>query len=129
MFIPSLDELRHIRLSARDKGVPLRADGMTIGEFLESRPTLREFWTPLLVLDQAGIAHNIGVLAQWSSRAGFELMPHGKTTMSPQLWAQQLAAGATGITLATMGQIRTARSFGFESLFISNEVTDPLAQQ
>jgi len=129
MHIPTLAAIADIKLSAADKGLPARAGGMTIRDFLASQPTLDEFWTPLLVLDRENLSRNIGALAGWCANAGFELMPHGKTSMSPQLWAEQLAAGATGITLATMGQVRVAREFGFDSILLANELTDPLAVQ
>jgi D-serine deaminase-like pyridoxal phosphate-dependent protein len=51
-------------------------------------------------------------------------MPHGKTTMAPDLWQRQLDAGALGITLATMGQVRTARDFGFDSIMLANAAVD-----
>ena len=43
---------------------------------------------------------------------GWELAPHGKTAMSPELAARQLASGAWGITVATIGQLRAYRAFG-----------------
>jgi D-serine deaminase-like pyridoxal phosphate-dependent protein len=51
-------------------------------------------------------------------------MPHGKTTMAPTLWRRQLDAGALGITLATMGQVRTARSLGVDSVMLANAAVD-----
>ncbi|HKU12310.1 MAG TPA: hypothetical protein VJQ61_13925, partial [Sinomonas sp.] len=48
----------------------------------------------------------------------------GKTTMAPSLWQRQLDAGSLGITLATMGQVRTARTFGLASIMLANSVVD-----
>jgi D-serine deaminase-like pyridoxal phosphate-dependent protein len=53
-----------------------------------------------------------------------ELAPHGKTGMSPELAARQLAAGAWGITVATIGQLRMYRTFGFPRLLLANELVD-----
>ena len=111
-------------LTARDKGIPDRAIDMTIAEFLASEPRLEEFWTPLVVLDDSAMRHNIDTMAAWCRQRGLELMPHGKTTMAPTLWQRQLDAGATGITLATMGQVRTARSFGLSSIMLANSAVD-----
>jgi Predicted amino acid aldolase or racemase len=119
-----LDELDAERLSARDKGIPARAVGMTVGEFLAGEPRLSEFWTPIVVLDDEAIRNNLAVMAQWSASRGLALMPHGKTTMAPALWQRQLDAGSLGITLATMGQVRTARSFGLDSIMLANAVVD-----
>lgn len=111
-------------LTARDKGIPERAIGMTIADFIDTAPRLDEFWTPLIALDDSAMRHNVDVMAQWCGERGLELMPHGKTTMAPTLWQRQLDAGATGITLATMAQVRTARSFGFSSILLANSAVD-----
>ncbi|MGO2520146.1 MAG: alanine racemase [Microbacterium sp.] len=111
-------------LTDRDKGIPDRAIGMTIAEFLASAPRLDEFWTPLVVLDDSAMRHNIETMASWCRERGLEIMPHGKTTMAPVLWQRQIDAGATGITLATMGQVRTARGFGVSSIMLANSAVD-----
>ncbi|WGW11506.1 alanine racemase [Saxibacter everestensis] len=119
-----LDDLAEEVLSARDKGLPARAVGMTVAEFLGSDPRLGEFWTPLVVLDADAMRNNLDVMAKWTRQRGLELMPHGKTTMAPALWQKQLDAGCLGITLATMGQVRTARSFGLDSIMLANSAVD-----
>lgn len=50
------------------------------------------------------------------------LCPHGKTTMSPQLFQRQLADGCWGISLATFHQVRAARRLGFDRIFYANEL-------
>lgn len=119
-----MSELAEIRLTARHKGLPQRAVGMTSAEFLASGPRLSEFWTPLVVLDDAAMRHNVETMARWCAQRGLEIMPHGKTTMAPALWQRQLDAGALGITLATMGQVRTARTFGVSSIMLANAAVD-----
>ncbi|NNC11529.1 amino acid aldolase [Planctomonas sp. JC2975] len=114
-------------LTSHDKGLPARAAGETIADFLATSPDLAEFWTPLVVLDDEAMAHNVAVMAQWTRVRGLELMPHGKTTMAPALWRRQLDAGSLGITLATMGQVRTARSLGFDSIMLANAAVDARA--
>jgi len=111
-------------LTALDKGLPERAVGMTAAAFLAERPRLGEFWTPLVVLDDEAMRSNVATMAAWCRERGLEIMPHGKTTMAPTLWRRQLDAGALGITLATMGQVRTARSLGFDSIMLANAVVD-----
>jgi len=111
-------------LTARDKGLPERAIGLSAAEFLATSPQIDEFWTPLIALDDAAMRHNVDTMATWCREQGLALMPHGKTTMAPALWQRQLDAGALGITLATMGQVRTARSFGAASLMLANAAVD-----
>lgn len=119
-----LDELGNEQLNARDKGIPERAVGMTVSEFLASEPRLSEFWTPIVTLDDEAIQSNLALMAEWSAARGLQLMPHGKTTMAPALWQRQLDTGSLGITLATMGQVRTARTFGLNSIMLANAVID-----
>ncbi|MFJ6428436.1 alanine racemase [Microbacterium maritypicum] len=111
-------------LSARDKGLPGRAAGLTVTEFLATAPRLEEFWTPLIVLDDAAMTANVATMAQWCAERGLALMPHGKTTMAPALWKRQRDAGALGITFATMGQVRTARDLGVDSVMLANAAVD-----
>jgi D-serine deaminase-like pyridoxal phosphate-dependent protein len=81
------------------------------------------------VLDDAAMRANTRTMADWCRARGLDLMPHGKTTMAPALWQRQIDAGALGITLATMGQVRTARSLGFGSFLLANELVDPRSLQ
>ncbi|NIJ05190.1 alanine racemase [Frigoribacterium faeni] len=68
--------------------------------------------TPLLTLDLDALGHNVDTMAAWCRAAGVDLAPHGKTTMSPDVWRLQLDAGAWGITVATAFQASVAREAG-----------------
>jgi D-serine deaminase-like pyridoxal phosphate-dependent protein len=83
------------------------------------------FTMPLLVLHETALRQNIGGLAAYCAAAGVELAPHGKTTMAPQLFARQLAAGAWGVTAATVGHMQAYRAFGIPRILLANELTDP----
>jgi D-serine dehydratase len=79
---------------------------------------------PWLTLRESALAHNLSAMAAWCAQAGVELAPHGKTAMSPELAARQLDSGAWGITVATIGQLRMYRAFGFPRLLLANELVD-----
>src|SRR5690625_841441 len=113
------------RIGATAKGLPHGAIGATISEFLSASPRIEDFWTPLVTLDEDSLEHNIGLLSDWALERGLHLMPHGKTTMAPSLWKRQLAAGAKGISLATLGQARVAIDAGIKTVHIANEAVDP----
>jgi D-serine dehydratase len=100
--------------------------GVTAAGLAAARPTLHAagFSYPLLTLRESALANNIEVMAAYCDRAGVALAPHGKTAMSPELAARQLARGAWGITVATIGQLRTYRAFGFPRLLLANELVD-----
>jgi D-serine deaminase-like pyridoxal phosphate-dependent protein len=79
---------------------------------------------PLLTLRESALADNLAAMAAYCARAGVALAPHGKTAMSPELAARQLAHGAWGITVASIGQLQAYRAFGFPRLLLANELTD-----
>lgn len=106
------------------KGLPARAHGLTVGEFLATRPRLSEFWTPLVVIEGEALDHNARTISAWCTQQSLALMPHGKTTMAPTLWHRQLDEGALGITLATMAQVRTGRSWGLNHILLANAAID-----
>lgn len=120
-------ELTELPLSVLDKSLPEEAAGRTAGEFLATRPRLSAFGTPLLVLSASRIDANVAQMARWCADQGVEIAPHGKTTMAPALWERQLRAGAWGVSLATMSQVRVALSFGVKRIQLANALVDPVA--
>ena len=114
-------------LDWRFKAIPVAAWGKTAGEFLAERPRLSDLGTPLLTLDAPALDANLAAMAAYCDAARVELAPHGKTTMAPELWARQLAAGARGITVANAPQLRVGRAFGVRRLYMANALVDPVA--
>lgn len=114
-------------LSELDKALPSAADGLSVQDFLATRPRLSSFSTPVLTLDDSAIDQNLSAMAAWCADNGIELAPHGKTTMSPTLWERQLRAGASAITLATFSQVRVAMHFGITRILLANALVDPAA--
>lgn len=78
---------------------------------------------PLAVIRQSALRHNLGWMQRHVAEAGIELAPHGKTTMSPELFAEQLRAGAWGLTFATVWQLRQGVAAGVPRALIANQVT------
>jgi D-serine deaminase-like pyridoxal phosphate-dependent protein len=117
------------RVDHRFKGAPPDADGLTVGELAAQRRNLFDggFTTPLLVLSEEALDHNLGLLQHYTAEHGLAFAPHGKTSMAPQLFARQLAHGAWGITLALPHQVRVARAFGVQRIFVANEIVDAAA--
>ncbi len=122
-----LRALRDRPVEPTEKGSgPLAAAGVTAAGLAAARPALHAagFSYPLLTLRETALAGNVEAMAAYCERAGVALAPHGKTAMSPELAARQLARGAWGITVATIGQLRTYRAFGFPRLLLANELVD-----
>src|SRR5260221_3824066 len=80
------------------------------------------FFFPVLALKETALEHNLQTMARYCSSRGVSLAPHGKTTMAPQLFARQLAAGAWGMTAATVEHARIYRAFGVSRIFLANEL-------
>ena len=77
---------------------------------------------PLAVLKRAELSHNIGWMQHYANAAGISFAPHGKTSMSPQLFQRQLEAGAWGLTFATVNQARIGAEAGARRILIANQV-------
>lgn len=77
---------------------------------------------PVAVLKRDAIQSNSRRMQAFLRMTGAALAPHGKTTMSPDLFDLQLADGAWGITVATPHQIQVARHFGYQRLFLANQL-------
>ena len=121
----ALDRLAADRIDWRYKGFPTRFDGLTVAQMLAAQPRLADFGTPLLVLDGDALDHNLATMAEYCATHGVDLAPHGKTTMAPQLIARQLAAGAWGVTAATIAHVRAFRAFGAATIVLGNQLVDP----
>lgn len=80
---------------------------------------------PVAVLKTSSLLHNLGWMRAFCARYDVVLAPHGKTTMSPQLFGAQLANGAWGITLATAPQVLAAARCGVRRVLLANELVAP----
>ena len=77
---------------------------------------------PLAVLKQGALRHNLHWMRDFCAQRGLHLAPHGKTSMSPELWQMQLDAGAWGISFATVFQAAVGARHGVPVLLIANQV-------
>lgn len=117
------------RADHRFKGLPPDAGGLTLAELAAQRRNLFTggFTTPVLVLSAERLQHNLGLMETYAARHGLAFAPHGKTSMAPQLFQRQIEHGAWGITLAVPHQVRVARQFGIQRVFLANELVDAAA--
>jgi D-serine deaminase-like pyridoxal phosphate-dependent protein len=120
--------LRERAISVTDKGFGAQAAGrpLTAARLAADRPSLfgPGFTLPLLILREQALQANIAAMAAYCAAAGVWLAPHGKTTMAPQLIARQLAAGAWGVSAATIAQVQVLRAFGVPRVLLASELTD-----
>jgi len=120
----NIDAILAEPLDAATKGYPPLAPPMprsTIGtqgwRLLEGDLPL-----PQAVIRESALAHNQAWMRDFTAATGVLLAPHGKTTMAPQIFAQQLAAGAWGITVATVHQLALCVRFGVRRVLMANQL-------
>jgi D-serine dehydratase len=77
---------------------------------------------PLAVIRRDALHANLRWMQAFAHERGLELAPHGKTTMSPQLFRAQLDAGAWGLTVANLVQAQVAVAAGARRVLVANQV-------
>jgi D-serine deaminase-like pyridoxal phosphate-dependent protein len=85
-----------------------------------------ELITPALVLDVDAAQRNIDHMASELKQLGTAVIrPHYKTHKSPDLARRQVAAGAGGLSMATVWEAVVLAAAGFDDLFVVNTVAHP----
>ncbi|MGB6116252.1 MAG: alanine racemase [Comamonas sp.] len=113
-----------VRLEASLKGYPLTAAPCLVSEIGARgwNVLAGDLPLPLAVLRRGALEHNLAWMQRYVGERGVWLAPHGKTTMSPELLAMQLAAGAWGLTFASVWQARLGVAVGARRILIANQV-------
>jgi len=108
------------------KGLAPGSNAASLDDIVRRRPSLFEgdFAPPVMTINRAAIDHNVATMARFCRDRGVDVAPHGKTSMAPQLWRRQLAAGAWGITVATPQQIAVCRQAKVPRVLLANELVD-----
>jgi D-serine deaminase-like pyridoxal phosphate-dependent protein len=78
-----------------------------------------ELDTPAVVLDLDRVHGNISRMAAAMRDRGVALRPHAKTHKSLEVARRQIAAGAVGLTVATIGEAEVFADGGIPDLFIA----------
>ena len=77
---------------------------------------------PLAVIKEKALQHNLHWMKDFCEKRQLDIAPHGKTTMSPELYARQLEAGAWGISFANVFQASLGIRHGVQRIIIANQV-------
>ena len=111
-------------LDHRLKGYPILAGGTPIEQIGARQWHVLDdvLPYPLATLRTSALMHNLVWMQAWAQRKGVQLAPHGKTTMSPELFRLQLQAGAWGMTVANVHQLQLALAAGAQRCIIANQV-------
>lgn len=75
--------------------------------------------TPYLRVDVPRLHANVARVAERAAAADVALRPHAKTHKSAEVARLQLAAGAVGLTVATVGEAEAFADAGVDDLFVA----------
>ena len=115
-------------LDSTTKGYPLSAAPLPLAAIGAQGWSLLagDLPLPLGVIRDSALAHNQAWMRDFAAATGVLLAPHGKTTMAPQIFAQQLAAGAWGMTVANVQQLALCARFGVRRVLMANQLLGAL---
>ena len=106
------------------KGLAPAWDGCTAREI--GATALRLFDDQLLlpaaILKRSVMDRNRAWMRRFLTLTAAKLAPHGKTTLSPELFQLQIEDGAWAITAATAHHVRVYRRFGVARIFMANQL-------
>ena len=111
-------------LDGRTKGFPAAAGPLRLGQLgsMGWNVLAEDLPLPLAVLKETALRHNSAWMRAFQEMTGVVLAPHGKTSMSPQLFRRQLDDGAWGITVATVQQLRVCRASAVPRVLMANQL-------
>jgi len=92
------------------------------GHLIGRQGSRRALNTPALVIDVEALDRNIAAMAAFAAGAGLKLRPHAKTHKSADIARRQIAAGASGVCCAKLGEAEALADEGIEGLLITSPV-------
>lgn len=116
------DNLPKWRLSSILKGMPdvdIAFDALADGGWNILR---EDFPTPVAVLRASALERNRRWMTAFRQAVGVDLCPHGKTTMSPELFRAQIDDGAWGLTCATVSHLEVYYAAGVRRIIFANQL-------
>ena len=119
-----LSELDRYRIDDCHKGIPGGTPPFALSDVGAHHWNLlrEDLPLPLAVLKESALEHNGAWMRGFLARTGVDIAPHGKTSMSPQLFAKQLSLGAWAITISNTTQLQVCRKFRVPRVFYANQL-------
>ncbi|MEZ8721808.1 amino acid deaminase [Vibrio pomeroyi] len=77
---------------------------------------------PVAIIKQSALTNNLNWMQLFADHHQVKLSPHGKTSMTPDFFRQQLENGAWGITVATPAQAEIAAMAGAKRIIMANQL-------
>ncbi|MBV7255303.1 amino acid deaminase [Pacificimonas sp. WHA3] len=119
-----LDEIERSMLTGSDKGLPSLDAPIRLSEIggRELRVLGEDLTLPLAVIRRSVLHANSRWMRDYLTATGARIVPHGKTTMAPQLFDLQMRDGAWGITASTANHVATYRRAGVKRIILANQL-------
>lgn len=113
-----------MRVDGTTKGMPPGLEDVDLAEVggLGWNLLREDLSLPAAVLRTDALEHNGRWMRAFLEETGSLLCPHGKTSMSPQLFRRQLDDGAWGITVASVRQAQVCRRHGIGRILLANQL-------
>ena len=113
-----------IVLDRHYKGFPTAAEPCCLDKIAERRWNILagDLPFPIALLRDSALRHNVAWMQAFARQQGVDIAPHGKTTMSPELYRRQIEAGAWGISFATVYQLAVGAEAGVSRSLIANQI-------
>ncbi len=81
--------------------------------------------TPALIVDLDAFDANVAHMARFATGAGIAVRPHAKTHRCPAVGLRQVAAGAVGLCVQTVGEAEAMVAGGIRDVIVTNQVLAP----
>jgi D-serine dehydratase len=123
-----VQEILNLELDSTTKSIPLVNRKVRLGEVGQQGWNVQngDMMYPVLVLRDDYLKRNLLTIRDYANRHNMSLAPHGKSTVCPQLYLDQIGfGGCWGITSATIQQASVAAATGVKNIIIANEVVGP----
>jgi D-serine dehydratase len=122
--MPTPEQILAEPLDASFKGFPTERAPFPVGAAAaqDLRLLRGDLPLPVAVLRESALRGNAAWFARFVAETGASLCPHGKTTLAPQLFAEQLRDGAWGITVANVHQALLAVASGAPRVLMANQL-------
>src|ERR1700722_2202444 len=78
--------------------------------------------TPAVILDLNGFEYNLKTMMRLCTQAGLALRPHAKTHKSVEIARRQIAAGAQGVSVATLREAQVMVGAGLPGVLLTTPV-------
>ena len=80
--------------------------------------TIHDLPTPAVLVDLGVVERNLASMQARANASGVKLRPHAKTHKAPLIGRMQIAAGASGLTLAKVSEAEVFARAGLDDIFL-----------